>query len=197
MGEHVGKAVTVKGARGIFRGYNLAIPGDFMVEFPGTGSWSYDPSDVVFLEPQEVMGMRALIEEYGAAVAARAACAVGIGGGSNLEACKVREREAHDALRAACHIVGQLIGECVTEVEAIANAKPQRYADDPEVVGYGPGSNCDRPHGARRAFTLKDAKPRARAAARRLREAWEMVDPSLAAGPTEADFLAALGPCGK
>ena len=41
-----GDEVIVDGTVGIYRGPNPKIEGDVWVEFPDTGWWSYDPSDV-------------------------------------------------------------------------------------------------------------------------------------------------------
>lgn len=43
-----GSPVTIDGHPGTFRGHNELIPGDYWVEFAGTGKWSYSPSDVAF-----------------------------------------------------------------------------------------------------------------------------------------------------
>jgi hypothetical protein len=56
--------------------------------------------------------MKALVDEYGAAVAARVAALVGLGAGAALEAAKVREVEARHALD-----------------EAIARLTPQEFED--------------------------------------------------------------------
>jgi hypothetical protein len=42
----IGDKVLVGGVEGIYRGPNPKIPGDLWIEFPDTGWWSYDPSDV-------------------------------------------------------------------------------------------------------------------------------------------------------
>lgn len=45
----IGTGVTLRsGIRGIFAGMNPKIHGDYWIEIPGTGKWSYDPSDVTF-----------------------------------------------------------------------------------------------------------------------------------------------------
>jgi hypothetical protein len=66
----------------------------------------------------------------------------------------------------------RLVCEALEHVEAIAQAAPVTRAD-----------NHKRDHKARadyfRPYTLKDAKPRARAAQTKLREAWDMIDPPL------------------
>ena len=122
--------------------------------------------------------MRALLDTYGAAVAARTAAALTLGAGPALDDCKARETAAREALEQAIYRASGLVGQAVADVEAIAIAAPQTYADDPRYT-EGSRANFERPHNARRAFTLKDAKPLARCAARQLREAWELLDPPI------------------
>lgn len=45
-----GSPVKVQGSTilGTYRGENAKVPGDYWVEFPKTGTWSFDPSDVKF-----------------------------------------------------------------------------------------------------------------------------------------------------
>lgn len=43
-----GSPVKVDGTEGICRGNNPKIPGDIWIEFPGTGLWSYSPSNISF-----------------------------------------------------------------------------------------------------------------------------------------------------
>jgi hypothetical protein len=66
-----------------------------------------------------------------------------------------------------------LIGQALIEVDSIHEAKP---------MGLAPTyyNDLHRPRD-KRPFTLKDAKPRAKLAARYLREAWELIDPSIQA----------------
>jgi hypothetical protein len=129
--------------------------------------------------------MRRLIDEYAQAVAARAcAMQVSIGAMSPghktplLIAAEAREAKAREALDDAVRGAADLVAQSIPEVEAIAVAAPQMYADDPRIAeGYR--ANFERPHNATRAFTLKDARPLARHSARMLRQAWELLDPSL------------------
>lgn len=62
-----------------------------------------------------------------------------------------------------------LITAALGEVEEIADAKPMEYADR--------DCNFTRPYNAKRPFSLKDAKSRARCAAKYLREAWDLCAP--------------------
>lgn len=64
-----------------------------------------------------------------------------------------------------------LIGQALLEIDSIHEAAP---------MGLTPTyyNDLHRPRD-KRPFTLKDAKPRAKVAARMLREAWELIDPSL------------------
>lgn len=123
--------------------------------------------------------MKALIDEYGAAVAARVSAALGFYADEPplLIAARAREKAAREALDDAVYQAGRRVAEAITNVEAIVVAAPEVYSDDPKWGG--PVQNFDRPSNARRKFTLKDAKPRARYATRVLREAWEVLDPSL------------------
>jgi hypothetical protein len=131
--------------------------------------------------------VRDLLDEYGAAAAARAvAVHVCIGGGVApigkkaplLVAAEEREAKAREALEDAIRQASFLVAQALPDVEAIALAAPQRYADDPAITeGYR--ANFDRPYNARRPFTLKDARPLARTSARLLREAWELLDPPI------------------
>lgn len=128
--------------------------------------------------------MRDLIREYGAAVAARvelereAWLESHPEAGQPLRDARTAETAALEALEDARRHAAQLVAQAIPEVEAIAAAAPQVYADDPRYTeGYR--ANFDRPHNARRPFTMKDAKPLARVAARHLREAWELLDPTL------------------
>jgi hypothetical protein len=44
-----GSAVTSRHFdKGIYRGLNSRVPGDYWIEIPGTGKWSFDPSDIKF-----------------------------------------------------------------------------------------------------------------------------------------------------
>lgn len=65
-----------------------------------------------------------------------------------------------------------LVTQALEHVEAIAHAAPVIRAD---VHNRTIKAKAD----AYRPYTLKDAKPRARAAASILRKAWDMVDPPL------------------
>lgn len=61
-----------------------------------------------------------------------------------------------------------LVSQALLEIEQIVEAKDQNYTDyqtNPEHFWK------------KRKFTLADAKPRARAASKLLREAWELLDP--------------------
>lgn len=64
----------------------------------------------------------------------------------------------------------RLVTQALEHVEAIAQAAPQMRADVHK-------RDIRRKDDAYRPYTLKDAKPRARAAVKLLREAWDMVDP--------------------
>lgn len=119
--------------------------------------------------------MRALINEYGAAVAACAAAAVVAGGSLLLTEASEREVIARQALDDAIQEVEQLISVAMGEIIKVGEAQPQVYADDPAWGGSKP--NFDRRHNARRAFTLKDARPLARCATQKLREAWDLIAP--------------------
>lgn len=130
--------------------------------------------------------MRALIDEYGAAVVARvAACHISIAAGFTpgckaplLIAAEEREKDARERLDDAVAQASSLVAQVISEVETIDRATPQRYSDDPTVTeGYR--ANFERASNARRKFTLKDARPLARYSARLLREAWEVLDPAL------------------
>jgi hypothetical protein len=79
---------------------------------------------------------------------------------------EVRAMTPEDRLTAAALLVSQALGE----VDAIHEAKPVGYADF--------GTNFRRAHNDRHPFTMRDAKPRARVAARLMREAWQLLDPS-------------------
>jgi len=61
-----------------------------------------------------------------------------------------------------------LIEQALIEIDAIEAAKPVSYADDSE-----------REYWLRRKLTMKDAKPKAKRAAMLLRQAWEILDPSI------------------
>lgn len=130
--------------------------------------------------------MRDLIEEYGAAVAARARLERRDGWlESRPEAgrplCDAREREAkaRDALEDAVAAAVIHIGEAVSLADDVRHGKRVLRADDRTIVAYESQANS-RVGGERfRAPTLKDAKRNAEMIARRLREAWEILDPSL------------------
>lgn len=68
-----------------------------------------------------------------------------------------------------------LVSQAVGEVDSIVSAKPVGYSDF--------GSNPHRHHNDKRAFTLREAKQHASYAAKLLREAWEMLDPSMGRPP--------------
>lgn len=127
-----------------------------------------------------VIIMRKLLDEYAQAVAARA-CAMMASPGQKtplLIAAEAREAKAREALDDAINQASSLVGQAVSDVEAIEKAAPQVYADDPRYTeGYR--ANFERPHNARRPFTLKDARPLARVSARYLREAWTILEPPL------------------
>jgi hypothetical protein len=69
--------------------------------------------------------------------------------------------------REASFLVAQAIGE----IDVIVDTNFTGYADF--------GDNPRRNHTDKRPFTLKDARPHARYAAKLLREAWEMLDPCM------------------
>lgn len=64
-----------------------------------------------------------------------------------------------------------LVSEALAEVLKVVKAEDQLYADRE--------TNFNRPVNARRKYTLKDAREHARYAERLLREAWELLDPTL------------------
>jgi hypothetical protein len=68
-----------------------------------------------------------------------------------------------------------LVSQAVYEVDTIVTANPVGYSDF--------GTNPRRNHNDKRSFTMKDAKHRAKHAAKLLREAWEMLDPSASMPP--------------
>lgn len=129
--------------------------------------------------------MRRLLDEYGAAVAARAtammACIGAMTPGTKaplLVEAERREAAAREALEDAIQKASCLVAQAIPDIEAIDIAAPQTYADDPRFT-EGCRANFTRPPNARRAFTLRDARPLARCAARYLREAWDLLDPPL------------------
>jgi hypothetical protein len=127
--------------------------------------------------------MRKLMDEYGAACAARA-CAVQVSMGVMPPGQKAplvldaeaRERKAREALEDALRQATLNVCEALRDTEAIEQTKDTQYADDP-LLG-GPAPNEDH-RGKRRRFTLADARPLARTAALQLRNAWELLDPPL------------------
>lgn len=122
--------------------------------------------------------MRELLDAYAQAVEHRTALESDPHGCSPATLARAQEAAAREALDTAISEASSLVGQAIGDVEAIAAAAPQTYADDPRYTeGYR--ANFERPHNARRAFTLKDAKPLARTAARYLRQAWEVLDPPL------------------
>lgn len=86
--------------------------------------------------------------------------------GSDFSFCEVCDGpvEVVDVMREAALLVEQAIGE----VDDIFDARPQTYAD-PDEHSFN----------ARRKMTMKDAKPKAKRAANYLRQAWELLDPSI------------------
>lgn len=74
--------------------------------------------------------------------------------------------------------VTMLLTEALMDVENIANAEPLKHADHP-TLNEGCRANFNRGHHEKRAYTLKDAKPRARVAAAKLRQVWDLVDPPM------------------
>ncbi len=74
-----------------------------------------------------------------------------------------------------------MLTEALRDVENIANAEPLKHADHP-TLNEGCRANFERGHHEKRAYTLKDAKPRARVAAAKLREVWDLVDPPMRPG---------------
>ena len=120
--------------------------------------------------------VKALIDEYGSAVAARVAAAIVAGASPLLEAAKEREIAARQALDTCVFAAAQLVSEAMTDVEKIDASAPQKYSDDPSWGGSK--QNFERGYNARRKFSLKDAKPLARYAAKQLRKAWDILEPT-------------------
>jgi len=121
--------------------------------------------------------VKALIDEYGAAVAARVAAVLlaanaGIENAPLVTEAKERERIAKDALETSLAAAAALVSQSIISVEAIANAKPVFRADLHIRNTYKTPADLQRP------YSLKDAKPDARLAAKMLREAWDLVDPA-------------------
>jgi ABC-type molybdate transport system substrate-binding protein len=119
--------------------------------------------------------VRKLIDEYGAAVAARAKAEGEPDPCGSRAAARAREAKAREALEDAITQAACIVSQALGDVEAIDAAKPLKYADDPSYDG---GTNFSRKYNERRAFTLKDARPYARCASRMLRQVWEILDPS-------------------
>ena len=68
-----------------------------------------------------------------------------------------------------------LVSQAVGEVDSNVAANPVGYSDF--------GVNPRRNHNEKHAFTMREAKQRARYAAKLLREAWEMLDPRMSRPP--------------
>ena len=68
-----------------------------------------------------------------------------------------------------------LVSQAVGEVDSIVAANPVGYSDF--------GFNSRRNQHDKHAFTMREAKQRARYAVKLLREAWEMLDPGLSGPP--------------
>lgn len=73
-------------------------------------------------------------------------------------------------LRRTMYLMSGIVAQAVSDLEDIAEAKPQRYADTLENV-------LNRPMKATRKMTMKDAKPIAKRNAQALRRVWEFLDP--------------------
>lgn len=88
----------------------------------------------------------------------------------------------HPDVEAAKHLrqeAAMLVSQAVGEVDSIVTANPVGYSDF--------GRNPRRNHNDKHAFTLREAKQRASYAAKLLREAWEMLDPSMSRPPQIRD----------
>ena len=117
--------------------------------------------------------MKALTDEYGAAVAARVAAAIACGASPLLTACKDREQIAFESLIDSFAEVSGLISQALLDIELVRDAKPVERADLHIRKIYKCPADMHRP------FTLKDAKSRASYAAKLIRQAWEVVDPPI------------------
>ena len=64
-----------------------------------------------------------------------------------------------------------LVTQAMADVRRIADGEPMHYADEDSLKAL------DRPRWARRAMTMKDAKPIASRSVEALYKAWNMLDP--------------------
>jgi hypothetical protein len=89
-----------------------------------------------------------------------------------------RELVAREDVENLLAAAALLVTQALQDVEAIQDAKSVERADLHIRNVY----KC--PEDMRRPFTLKDAKPRARCAARLLRQAWDVLEPTLTPNTT-------------
>lgn len=80
------------------------------------------------------------------------------------------EEELSD-LREAMFVMSGIVSQAVSDLEDIADAKPQVYADTLENA-------LNRCYTARRKMTMKDVKPIAKRNAEALRKVWDFLDPT-------------------
>lgn len=83
---------------------------------------------------------------------------------------------AVSALEETMHSAVMQLTEAIGYVDRIAAAEPVGYADFP--------ANPRRNHNDARKYTLKDAKQEARQAAKHLRTAWDLLDPTISSRTT-------------
>jgi hypothetical protein len=83
------------------------------------------------------------------------------------------------AARQLQHEASMLVSQSIGEIDSITQARPVAYSDF--------GANPRRNHNDKHPFTLREAKQHASYAAKLLREAWEMLDPSMSKPPSIHD----------